>query len=461
MRSESAIRYLRDQRALRCPAEKTLDASPPLAIALPIAALPAMLGAAFASATAAMGALSPARRQALRDALEGRQHDALDRYVRATATVEASWLVLRVLGLSSGALLIYRVLPPHLGPWDTPLATALALVFYGIPAEVARSIVMRNPERAAPLLLPILRPLELLVFPIAAMLVWVGAGVASLVSRPTQPTAELTENEVEIIVNEGELDGSLDHDRSEMIRNVLDFRDLTAGEVMVPRTHVVGFELDTEPSELLEGVAESEHSRYPVYHDRIDNIVGILHVKDLISRLAGQKDIDGLKLGDLIRRPVSYVTEGQSASSVLQDMRIKRQHMALVLDEFGTLSGLVTLEDLLEEIVGDIRDEHDADDPPIVEIGSGRLVVDASVPMTDLSRYLGTELPEGDDYNSVGGFMMARLGRVPGVGARVKDFGLEFIVKTADERHVVRVEIARASSSVPPASPAASSSALE
>jgi putative hemolysin len=429
LRSESAVRYLEHQRALRCPAETKLDSSPPLAIALPVAALPAVLAAAFASATAAMGALSPARRQALRDALQGRQHDALHRYVQATSRVEASWLVLRVLGLSSGAVLIYRVLPPQLTPWDMPLAMALALVFYGIPAEIARSIATRNPERAAPLLLPLLRPLELLVLPIAAVLVWVGAGVAHLVSRPTKPTSRLTENEVEIIVNEGELDGSLDHDRSEMIRNVLDFRDLTAGEVMVPRTHVVGFDLDTEPSELLKRIAESEHSRYPIFRDRIDNIVGILHVKDLISRLAADQGVDDLRLGELIRRPVSYVTEGQSASSVLQDMRLKRQHMAIVLDEFGTVSG--------------------------------RVVVDASVPMTDLSRYFGTELPEGDDYNSVGGFMVARLGRVPGVGARIKDFGFEFIVKNADERHVVRVEIARTNSSVPPSSPASSTSTPE
>jgi putative hemolysin len=438
-----------------------LDASPPLAIALPLAALPAVMAAAFASATAAMGALSPARRQALRDAVEGRQHRALQRYVQSTSRVEACWLVLRVLGLSASALLIFRVLPKHLTPWDTPLAMALAVVAYGIPAEIARSIVTRNPERTAPFLLPLLRPLELLVLPVAAVLVGLGAGVARVVSRPTQPAPALTENEVEIIVNEGELDGSLDHDRSEMIRNVLDFRELTAGEVMVPRTRVIGFELDTEPAELLKRIAESEHSRYPVYRDRIDNIVGILHVKDLITRFAGDMAVDDLKLVDLLRRPATYVTQGQSASSVLKDMRMKRQHMALVLDEFGAVSGLVTLEDLLEEIVGDIRDEHDVDEPPIVEVGSGRVVVDASLPMTDLSRYFGTELPEGDDYNSVGGFMVARLGRVPGVGARIKDFGFEFIVRHADDRHVVRVEVARANSSVPPSAPATPTSAAE
>jgi CBS domain containing-hemolysin-like protein len=253
-------------------------------------------------------------------------------------------------------------------------------------------------------------------------------------------------------VTEGELNGSLDHERSEMIRNVLDFRDVTAGEVMVPRTQIVGVDLEITPGQLLEQVADSEHSRYPVYHDRIDNIVGILHVKDVMSMLARDRSLDRLRVADIMRRPVSYVTEGQSASSILKEMRMKRQHMAIVLDEFGSVSGLVTLEDLIEEIVGDIRDEHDGDEPAVVDLGEGRVMVDASMTMADLSRHLGTNLPDGDDYISVGGFMVARLGRVPAVGARVRGFGYEFVVRDADERHVASVEIVRADPSLPPLS---------
>jgi CBS domain containing-hemolysin-like protein len=117
--------------------------------------------------------------------------------------------------------------------------------------------------------------------------------------------------------------------------------------------------------------------------------------------------------------------------------------MAIVIDEFGGMSGVLTLEDLIEEIVGDIRDEHDDEDPPIVDLGNGRLMVDARVAIGDLSRYLGVELPEDGDYNSLGGFLVERMGQVPEVGQKLSDYGLDFVVRDADERHVSKVEIVR------------------
>jgi len=128
---------------------------------------------------------------------------------------------------------------------------------------------------------------------------------------------------------------------------------------------------------------------------------------------------------------------------VLYEMRQKRQHLAIVVDEFGGLSGIVSLEDLLERIVGDIRDEHDEAEPPIVELGEGRLMVDATVSVVDLSRYLATELPDNGDYNSLGGLLVSRVGRVPPVGARISEYGLDFVIRDADERHISRVEIVR------------------
>lgn len=402
-----------------------------------------------------MAALSAARRRALRDTLAGGARAALERYIGHGAAIEARWLVLRVLGIATSALLIERFLPPRVAAWATPLAVAIALVAYSIPSEIARVFVTRSADRAAPLLLRRLRPLEILVAPVAAPLVLLGTLIGRTLVKPIRPTARVTENEVEIIVNEGERNGSLDHDQSEMIRNVLDFGDLTAGEVMVPRTQIVGFEVDTAPKELLAGVTESEHSRYPLYRERIDNVLGVLHVKDLMGYLVRNGSIDGFRAQQVMRRPVMYVPESQSASSVLQHMRLNRQHMAIVLDEFGAVSGIVTLEDLLEEIVGDIRDEHDEEEPPITDLGGGHWRVDAAIPVAVLSRFLSTELPEGDDYNSLGGLLVARMGRVPAVGARVKDFGFEFVVREADDRHVASVEIIRVESSLRPAEPSA------
>jgi CBS domain containing-hemolysin-like protein len=220
---------------------------------------------------------------------------------------------------------------------------------------------------------------------------------------------------------------------------------------MLPRTQVTSHSVDTPLEEALRLVAESGHSRYPVYKGSVDNVVGLLYAKDLL-KCAAKGNLAGGTLESLLRTPVAFVPESQSASSVLQDMRAGRHHMAIVIDEFGGMSGILTLEDLLEKIVGDIRDEHDVEEPPIADLGDGRLLVDASVPIGDLGRYLGADLPEDGDYRSLGGYIIAELGRVPEVGARVTALGLEFEVREADERRVAKVEIRR---STPPDAEAA------
>jgi CBS domain containing-hemolysin-like protein len=194
-------------------------------------------------------------------------------------------------------------------------------------------------------------------------------------------------------------------------------------------------------AEILRQVAEAAHSRYPVHRETVDNVVGVLHAKDLLHAVA-RGDAQTILLESILR-PVVFVPESQSAASVLKDMRAGRHHLAIVLDEFGGFSGIVTLEDLLEQIVGDIRDEHDTEEAPIVDLGDGRLVVDASLALADLSRYLGTDLPADGDYHSLGGFLAAHHGKVPEVGATLSQLGLQFIVREADERRVTKVEIQR------------------
>jgi CBS domain containing-hemolysin-like protein len=179
-----------------------------------------------------------------------------------------------------------------------------------------------------------------------------------------------------------------------------------------------------------------------VYKDRIDNVVGVLHVKDLMTR-ATANGWPTLAPADVMRTPVMYVPESQPAQSVLTDMRAGKQHMAVVIDEFGGMSGIITLEDLVEEIVGDIKDEHDTEEPPIADLGNGRLLVDASIAVSDLSRYLGVELPEDGEYNSLGGLLTELKGFVPQPGTTVEQKGLQFLIVDADERVVKKVEIIR------------------
>ncbi len=407
-----------------------------------LACLPAFVAAAFAAASSAIGALSSARRAALSDTLEGSRKAAMQRYLEHHVAIEARWLLLRAFGVALTALLLAVRLPTPWGSGRVALAALCAVFAYAAPTEIARALACRDPERAAPFLLNALRPAEWLVAPLSFPLLWVSRLVARWLSPAPSRAPGVTETEVEMIVTEGELNGSLAHEQSEMIRNVLEFGDITAADVQVPRTHVTAFELRTPLSQVLERIRESGHSRYPVYSGGIDNVIGLLYAKDLL-RHAASGDLANRTLEGLVRTPVTFVPDSQSGSSVLRDMRAGRQHMAIVIDEFGGMSGVLTLEDLLEKIVGDIREEHDVEAPPIVDQGDGRLVVDASVAIADLSRYLGASLPSDGDYHSLGGFIIAQLGRVPEVGTQLTAHGMQFDVREADERKVSKVEITR------------------
>ncbi len=423
---------------LDLPAERVFS----YAVTLGLAVLPAVVAALFGAANWSLAQLPGTRRAALRDSLDGAPRAALDRYIEHRSTIEARWLVVRAIGVALTAVLVAHVLPPWLDLWGPLVAALAAVVSYAVPAEMLKAAATQAPERWAPWLLRLLRPLEILVAPLAAAPLWLSGLVTRRLERNrTEPPPAVTGNEVELIVNEGEMTGALDHEQSEIIRNVLEFGDVTARDVMVPRTRTISFEISVPIDEILRQVAEAAHSRYPVHRETVDNVVGVLHAKDLLHAVA-RGDAKGLHLESILR-PVVFVPESQSAASVLKDMRKGRHHLAIVIDEFGGFSGIVTLEDLLEQIVGDIRDEHDVEEAPINDLGDGRLVVDASLPLADLSRYLGTELPADGDYHSLGGFLAAHHGRVPEVGATLSMFGLEFIVREADDRRVAKVEIHR------------------
>lgn len=402
------------------------------------ALLPAILAAGYAIVGATAASLSPARKGALRDTLTGAAREALERYLAAQERIEARWLVGRVAGVTATAALLSHFLATT-SHWSWLIAWSGSIAAYAIPSELGRQFARTRADAVLPPLLRIIRVGEWLVAPFADPLHWLGRRLSGTPSF-REPSATLTETEVEILVNEGELNGSLDHDQSEMIRNVLDFGEVTAEELMVPRIQVDAINAHQAMDELLAEASRSQHSRYPVFADSIDNIVGILHVKDLFNAMAeGQ---NGMKASDLARKPVAFVAEGQLASTVLKEMRAGRHHMAVVLDEFGGVSGILTLEDLLEEIVGDIQDEHDLDDEARIRMLNPHCaLVDASTPVSDVNRALGTELPEGDDYVSLGGLLLEHIGSMPPPGSTHEVLGLKVIIRESDERRIGSVEL--------------------
>ena len=225
-----------------------------------------------------------------------------------------------------------------------------------------------------------------------------------------------------------------------MIRKVLDFKDLTAREVMVPRRHILGIELAMPIADVVSLVVSEKHSRYPVYRENIDNVVGLLYAKDLFV-VARDGKVGTPRLAEILRTPVLFVSENQSAAKILQDMRSRRMHVAIVSDEFGGTAGLITLEDIIEEIVGDIRDEHDVE-APIQAFGDGRIVADASVPLLVARAGAREAFPGRRRVRVARRTDQSRAGRVPQVGATVQARGPgSLTVREADETRVVRVEI--------------------
>ncbi len=246
--------------------------------------------------------------------------------------------------------------------------------------------------------------------------------------------------ELELVVTESAEGGLIEEDAEEMIRNIFDFSDRTVGQVMTPRTKVQAIPSDIPLSDLLTLVTESRHSRFPVYDGDLDHILGILHLKDLIRQSIKPTPSFDLRL---ILRAAPAVPEDQLVETLLAAFKQQRLHMAVVLDEFGGIAGIVTLEDLVEEVVGEVRDEFDLEKEPYVEIAPGILEVSGDYLVDDLMEevYIGSAstLP---DVETVGGLVISKLGRPPQINDEVV-YGDQVVIKVldVDRRAVARVRI--------------------
>jgi CBS domain containing-hemolysin-like protein len=410
-----------------------------LVVELVVAAVATAIGSLFAASDAAINEMPEGRIQAL-SADVSATGAAFRRFAGDPMRVLSRWLVGRIVALSVATVLLNDAARnAGIERWALIVAVIGAVLTYGTFTEILGTLARRRPAQAAALALTVLRPLEWAVAPLADPLSFVGRAVGRRVPKVSKVDARITETEVEWAVSEGEKAGAIAKAPAEMIRKVLDFKDLTAREVMVPRRHILGVELSTPLRDVVALVARERHSRYPVFRETLDNVVGLLYVKDLFA-LVRDRRLDSTKVADAIRAPVLFVSENQRAAKILQDMRSRRHHMGIVSDEFGGTAGLVTIEDIIEEIVGDIRDEKDRE-APIQPMGDGRMVADASVSIAELEEALGKPLPDDGDFESLGGLIVSRAGRVPQVGATVQVDGLKLIVREADETRVVKVEI--------------------
>lgn len=231
-------------------------------------------------------------------------------------------------------------------------------------------------------------------------------------------------------------DSAVDVETQAMIEGIHDLAQTTVREVMVPRIDSVFLGLDMAPEELVERIADTGHSRFPVYRDTIDNVVGMLYAKDLLQFLTNGRE---LAIDTILRKPF-FVPESKRLDGLLREMKRRRVHIAVAVDEYGGVSGLVCLEDIIEEIVGDIQDEFDNEREDVVPLGNDSYLCDARVNLEDLAELLGVPLPN-EDYDTLGGFVFDLFGKIPAKFEKVTHDNLDFVIQDMDGHKIRSVKV--------------------
>ena len=321
------------------------------------------------------------------------------------------------------------------------IALTIMTYFHVVFGEVApKNMALQKAERISLFAIPMITFLRRLFTP----LIWVFNGSADAILRALriEPAPGMhmihSEEELKMLVSQSSKGGVLEDSEQEMLYNVFDFADTDVAQVMVPRPDVVAFPVDMPVDELLAAVASQPFTRYPIYRGSMDDVAGILHIRDLFTT-AEQQGKDQVRIESLLR-PAHVVPESKSLARLLADFRRSKLHLALVVDEYGSLAGIATLEDLIEEIVGEIDDEHDRPDRPLERIGEGHIRVDGKYSVEDLNEQFGLELPV-DDYNTIGGVVFGLLGQAPHEGDVVRLGGVRMEVVETDGPRIVHVDL--------------------
>lgn len=317
----------------------------------------------------------------------------------------------------------------------TLLVTVLLLVFGEI---VPKTAAIQHSERFAVLFSFPLEVLARVLAPLTALLSWLGSAVAQLLGGPTARSA-LSEEEIRTVILMGEEAGVLHREETAVLRNVLELEDTLVREVMVPRVEVVAVQAEQSVADVARTIAARGFTSMPVYETNLDDIIGIVHAKDLLVCYASGRVRATARE---VMRPALYVPETKTVSSLLGEMRVRNTQMAIVVDEYGGTSGIVTLEDLLEEVVGEITSEYGAERRFIRSLTEREAIVDAAISIDDLNEAFGTDLST-EEADTVGGFIYQQLDRVPRPGDHFRYGNLEFTVISMRGRRIDTVRITK------------------
>jgi len=278
----------------------------------------------------------------------------------------------------------------------------------------------------------------ILLYPLIKPLLWGGnIVIRAFGGTPDGENGMVSEEDLEALQMVADSDEVLEEEEREMIHRIWELPDTIVREIMVPRTEMVCLNVESDIQKVLDVAVESGHSRIPVYEDTIDNIIGVLYVKDLLK--CWRDGISQVNLAEIIREPF-FVPEVKNVKDLFRELRLSRRHIAIVVDEYGGTAGLVTMEDILEEIVGDIQDEYDLEDRSFQKLDENTYIVDARIDLHEVNEKLEIEMP-ADEVESIGGLLAELLGRVPDPGDEVEYGGIKFTVLEADERKAIKVRI--------------------
>jgi CBS domain containing-hemolysin-like protein len=342
----------------------------------------------------------------------------------------------------SGTILLFAVLERTPIPYSAAIVTAVAMMMFVIIIFrhlIPRIITHKNPEAVLVRLFPVLRAVHFTMNPVSRLLI---SGLNYFHGTPEgaepEREEEASEDEIQAFIDAGQEEGILEQDEGEMIQSIVQFGDKVAREVMTPRTQIVAIDINSTVEKLLQLVVTTRHARIPVYRDDLDNIEGIVHERDL---LRVWQRVDKLESFPSLIKPASFVPETKPVDDLLQEMKQKSNQMVLVIDEYGGVSGLITIEDLVEEIVGEIYDESDGEGQKIVEESNGAFVVSGTLELGVLEDKMGVPLVAETDCTTVAGAVLELFGRVPAAGEKIEHGGVEIQVLEADRRRVRRLRI--------------------
>jgi putative hemolysin len=361
---------------------------------------------------------------------------------RFISTVQVGITIFGILTGAVGEPLISRYFDPYM-PSQIAFLLSFAILTYlsvVVGELVPKALAL---SRADPLAAALSVPLELLGRAFAPV-VWVlqrsAAAIAGLFGVEPAPAGVVAYTREDILhsVAAAEDVGAIEQAEEEMLYKVFDFAGKEVHEVMVPRPQVVAISVDLPAEEALAAVIDSPYTRYPAYRGSLDEIAGVLHVRDLFSAL-NDRGIAAVRIEDLLRR-AHVVPETKDLAALLADFRRERHHMAVVKDEYGATQGIVTLEDVLEEIVGEIEDEFDLPDESVERVDEHTIRIDGTFPIDDFNEQFATDLP-GEDYHTMAGFVFGRLGQAPGEGDEVEHGSLHFRVLGVEGTRIQRLQV--------------------